>query len=236
MKIKGLDFQKVLELQKQLRRIKEEPAIEFELVEGLLNGRKNTPEWKERYETFCADSSLPGVYLAEEASSDDVLLKHILDACDPDMLSALAKRYRASSHLMRLIQERCESAGNMKIEQALKKPQDTFYQRLVKEMKKRGYEKDSDYYNYLGFSRQTFSKMKSPDYNLSRENALLLTLGLTPDYQNGIELLGAAGYSLRKNSKREYIILYMMKKGSYTLYELNELLIFFGEAPVGCEG
>lgn len=235
MKLKGMDFQKILELEKQLREIKDEPAIQVELVEGLLNGRKNTSAWKKRYQMFCERTALPGVCLTEEDTSDDILLSHILDACDPEMLSALAERYSASPHFMKMIRERCRQSGQMKLDQELKKPKATFYQLLVKEMKKRGYDRDSDYYNYLGFSRQTFSKIRKADSKISKENALLLTLGLTPDYQSGMGLLNEAGYSLRKSNRREYIILYVMQKGPYTLFELNELLIFFGEKPIGCE-
>lgn len=230
-----LDYGKVLELARQLEEIVSNEAVEVELIDGLLAGHAKTEAWRKKFRAFCGIYHLKGVFLAEDNPDDVLLLNQILDACDADILSCLSEKYSASPQLMQLIRQKCKPDDNLCIEQAVQKSQDSFYQLLVKEMEKQGYQSDSEYYNSISFSRQTFSRMKKSSYTLSRENALHLTLGLTPKYQDVVKLLGAAGYALRKNIRREYIILYMIKNDTYTLAELNEMLVSFGEEPIGCE-
>lgn len=229
-----LDFYRVLELDDLLRSRQNDSILAIGLIENLLNGRRDTADWRLAYQTLCGGGKVAGATLIGESVDDDVLLNQILEACDPDMLASMAAKYGTSSRLGKLISDHCQVAECTDIAQGLKKRQDSFYQLLVKLIEKKGYRTDADYYNMLCFSRQTFSRLRNPNYKLSRENALWLTLGLAPDYWEGTELLRAAGFSLRKSDRREYIILYVMKNGPYTLQELNEMLVYFEEEPIGC--
>lgn len=229
-----LDFYRILELDNLLRGFQDNNLLAVGLIEDLLSGRRDTSDWQMIYRTLCDGSGDAGVALAEESIGDDMLLNQILEVCDPDMLASLAAKYGTSSRLGKLIAERCQAEECTDIAQGLKKQRASFYQLLVKMIEKKGYRTDADYYNALCFSRQTFSRLRNPNYKLSRENALWLTLGLAPDYWEGTELLRAAGFSLRKSDRREYIILYVMRNGPYTLQELNEMLVYFEEEPIGC--
>lgn len=229
-----LDFYRILELDHLLCGFWDNSTLAIGLIEDLLKGKSDTSDWQLAYQRFCGGNKVVGMALVEESVNDNLLLSQILEVCDPDVLASLAAKYGTSSRLGKLIAEYCQTAECTDIAQGLQKQQDSFYQLLVKSIKKRGYRTDADYYNAQCFSRQTFSRLRNPDYRLSRENALWLTLGLAPDYREGIELLRAAGFSLRKNDRREYIILYFMRNGSYTLRELNEMLVYFEEKPIGC--
>lgn len=204
-------------------------------IDGLLQGRKNSQEWKHLYAEICGNHRYSGKFFSEEANSDEMILEQILKSCNQDVLDELLERYGAESKLGKHISDLCGGREKMEIGKALQEQHESFYQLLVKEMKRKGYETDADYYNALCFSRQTFSRLRNKEYILSRENALWLTLGLEPDYWVGKNLLNAAGYSLRSTNRREYIIAYVMKSGPYTLLELNDLLVFYGEKPIGCE-
>lgn len=229
-----LDFYRILELDNLLHNFQDESILTIGLIEDLLNGRRDSSDWRFAYQRLCGDSDAVGMALMGESVNDDMLLNQILEACDSDVLASMAVKYGTSSHLGKLIAEHYQAKECTDIAQGLKQRQVSFYQLLVKLIEKKGYRTDADYYNALCFSRQTFSRLRNPNYKLSRENALWLTLGLAPDYWEGTELLRAAGFSLRKSDRREYIILYVMKNGSYTLQELNEMLVYFGEEPIGC--
>lgn len=229
-----LDFYRILELDNLLCNFQNNSILAIGLIEDLLNGRRDTSNWLLAYQTLCDDSKIAGIALTGESVSDDVLLNQLLDACDPDVLVSMAAKYGTSSRLGKMIANHCRAEECTDIAQGLKQRQTSFYQLLVKLIEKKGYRTDADYYNTLRFSRQTFSRLRDPNYKLSRENALWLTLGLVPDYWEGTELLRAAGFSLRRSDRREYIILYVMRNGPYTLQELNEMLVYFEEEPIGC--
>lgn len=227
------DFQKYLELDIYLE--KREDSHILRVLDGLLQGKKYTQEWKQLYNEIFGNFGYCGKYLSENSDSDEMILDQILKNCDQNMLTTIVEKYGADSKLGKYISELCKGKEKTEIGEALQEQHESFYQLLVKEMKKKGYATDADYYNALCFSRQTFSRLRNKEYILSRENALWLTLGLEPDYWVGKNLLAAAGYSLRSANRREYIISYVMKSGSYTLLELNSLLDFYGEKPIGCE-
>ena len=233
VKILVPDFKKYLDLDISLKM--RENQLVLCVIDGLLQGRKNTQEWQQLYVELCGNHSCTGTYLSQNSDSDEMLLEQILKNCDQDMPATVVEKYGSASKLgMRSI-ELCQEREKSEIGKALEEQHESCYQLLVKEMKRKGYETDADYYNALRFSRQTFSRLRSKEYMLSRENALWLTLGLEPNYWGGSELLNAAGYSLRSANRREYIIAYVMKSGPYTLLELNNLLDFYGEKPIGCE-
>lgn len=229
------DFRKYLELDACLEERVYRFCLVSRAVDELIQGKKDTKEWKAAYAEICGRQMLTGRPFAEESTNDEMLLEQILASCDPDILAMIVDKYGKETVLGRRISQLCPEAKGSKLDSALKVPQKSFYQMLTKMIEEKGYGTDADYYNELRFSRQTFSRLRTKDYVLSRENALWLTLGLTPDYQEGTRLLNAAGYALRSAVRREYIISYVMKSGRYTLAELNKILVDFGEEPVGCK-
>lgn len=211
----------------------------LELLEGLLRGKSRTAGWMRNYRLFCGES-LPGAKAKEREDADENLLDGLLGACNPEVLKSLLLQYGETSKIGRRIKQYYqEKEGNTgspmaDIEQELRAAHPSFYQLLAAEIQKRGYPSDAAYYEKIHFSRQLFSKLRKPDYTLSKNNVLWLTAGLALDYWDTVRLLDAAGYTFRKNSRRDTIVAYVIRNGKYTLDSLNEMLFFFGEAPLGC--
>lgn len=229
------DFRKYLELDTCLEKREHRFCLVSRVLDELMQGKNGTQEWKAAYAEICGRQMLAGRPLAEESTNDEILLEHILASCDSDILAMIIDKYGKGTELGRRISKLYQVADDSKLNSVSNVSQESFYQLLTHMIKEKGYATDADYYNKLCFSRQTFSRLRAKDYVLSRENALWLTLGLAPRYQEGVRLLNAAGYALRSAVRRDYIISYVMKSGKYSLYELNCTLVDFGEEPVGCK-
>ena len=114
-----------------------------------------------------------------------------------------------------------------------KKKEKSFYDLIKIEIDKK-YKKESDFYNEIGFPRQQFSRIRlDPGYTLRKENVYWITCGLNSDFYTTQRLLEAQGYSYNERNRTEIIIMYVVKSGKYTLEQVNEMLVAFGERPLG---
>ena len=95
-------------------------------------------------------------------------------------------------------------------------------------MSSKGFDSDSAFYNHIGMSRQTFAKIRKTNY-VSRNHALLMSVGLELTYLEAVDFMENAGYSFRKTDSRESIITYVMRNKKYTLSSMEEILFSFGE-------
>ena len=221
------------------------------LIEGLVRGDSHKAEWKQRYSRFHGFWKVRGAFAKEDEDSDETLLREILSVCSEEAREQLIVQYGKDSKIGLLIVEmqeekeketekKREKNGRNKqtaaaddLKKKLNEKQNSFYQLLGERIDARGYKSDSEFYNSINFPRQLFSKLRRPDYTLHKDNVFWLLAGLRVDYWEAVQLLGAAGYSFRKNIRRDVIIAYVMKNGDYTLDSLNEMLFFFGEKPLG---
>ncbi|WP_148411916.1 hypothetical protein [Murimonas intestini] len=210
-----------------------------DLVSGLLAGRSPEKHWREMYVKFCGPFNGDGMHIRQENDSDETLLYSILTHCNDRELDELLAEYGESSKIGQIIAGIRTKDGAAKhlaeegIDRKLKEIHPSLYQILGEYIEKKGYSTDSDFYNSLHFSRQLFNKIKRPGYNPRKETLFWLTAGLQLDYWDTLRVLNAAGYTFRKDSRRETIIFYVIKNGPYTIDTLNQMLDLFNEKPVG---
>lgn len=117
----------------------------------------------------------------------------------------------------------------LQLEEAISTP--SFYGYLENKIHEKGFPSDSVFYNYIGMSRQTFCKIKKKS-SVSRNQALLISVGLGLDYEEAVDFLAYAGYAFKHTSLREQIIAYVMKNCKYDLMVMEEILMIFNQKPL----
>ena len=89
---------------------------------------------------------------------------------------------------------------------------------------------DPECYKKANLDRKLFSKIRShADYQPSRATALALGIALELPLAELQELLGKAGYTLSHARKGDLIVEYFVKKESYDIYQINQVLFDFEE-------
>ena len=108
----------------------------------------------------------------------------------------------------------------------------TFAEKLIGLIKKKG-GKASDIYAKAGITRQHFSKIKSnANYQPSKETALAFAIVLHLSLDETKDLIGSAGFTLSRSSKRDLIVEYFIKEGIYDVDAINDILYERGYAPL----
>ncbi len=118
------------------------------------------------------------------------------------------------------------------LDAVLKLTDKTFAKKLVGLIKRKG-GKMSEVYTKAGVTRQHFSKIKSnANYQPSKETALAFAVVLRLSLEETKDLLGSAGFTLSRSSKRDLIVEYLIKEGIYDVDAINEILYERGYAPL----
>ncbi|KNY28872.1 hypothetical protein [Pseudobacteroides cellulosolvens] len=92
---------------------------------------------------------------------------------------------------------------------------------------------DSDIYKKAGIDRRHFSKIRSnPDYRISKNTAVSLSLALELTKKDTDKLLSAAGYSLSDSDTFDLVIQFCMEKKMYDIHNVNEALVYFSLKPL----
>ena len=107
-----------------------------------------------------------------------------------------------------------------------------FVMYLSELLEKHGYQKDSDFYNKAGISRQSWSVIMSGKSNPSLNTALKIVFTLKLDNHECKYLLKKAGYTLASSSKFALIVRYFIENEIYDLLEVNEYLMSEGFDPI----
>lgn len=216
--------------------------IEFELfyeIENYLNVYDFTyqgtdmsqfPKGENKNERFL------GVFLSSEhKSNDEVIIKLIAD-CDIEMIKRLMSYFETEAPIQELLKKKLTDLESVDTKDDLqefltteKKNNPSFYQYIVSLMRNHGFQTDADFYNYIGMSRQTFSKIRNQNNGISRDNVLLMAIGLGLNYKEAVEFLNRAGYAFRKDNRRDVIISYVMRNKEYNLDMMEEILYSFDE-------
>ncbi|MBQ2891842.1 MAG: UvrD-helicase domain-containing protein [Bacilli bacterium] len=85
-------------------------------------------------------------------------------------------------------------------------------------------------YNRAHVDRRLFSKIRSDvNFKPSRKTAICLCFGLMLDFDETIDLLEKAGFTLSHSSKGDIIISYFISKADYDLQTVNNVLYEYGE-------
>ncbi len=171
---------------------------------------------------------------ANELSDDDAYFDILIRQSDLETLTKLRPYFAEGTSTAERIQQRIEMLLRLDRGAAQSPGRDRteetpFYLYLCRWIDKKGFQSDADFYNAAGISRQVFCKMRNNRYSITREMALHLAVALTLDDKECTEFLRQVGYALNRNSRREQIISFMMRKRRYTFREVEELLELFHE-------
>lgn len=178
----------------------------------------------------------------DEKLSDADLLVMVLENCDEEVLNKLTVEFGERSRITRLINDKIKRShlaahqkGTHDIEQSIErilheneKSGSNFYFLLSRYLERRGFKTDSSFYNYIGMSRQTFARIRDKSKSLSKQNILLMIVGLKLNYSEAVSFLQEFGYSFKNSDKRDVIIQYILKNAEYDLNMVNEILYQFG--------
>lgn len=110
----------------------------------------------------------------------------------------------------------------------------SFTAKLFEYIDKSKFETDADFYNDIGISRQTFSRIRSPRNAgdlPNKKNILIMAIGLELSAAETEELLNLAGYALRINKKQDIIIKYFLQERKFDKFLIDDALCEFGEEP-----
>ncbi len=153
-------------------------------------------------------------YVPKKSSAEDIL-GGIFSGTTKDMLSM--ERSLSEKTSLRL------DLGDMaKILNALMSKADkSFAEWLLFLIKKSG-RSPTDIYTKAGITKQHFSKIKNnTDYRPTKETALAFAVVLHLSVDETKDLIGRAGFTLSRSSKRDIIVEYFIKEKIYDMDELN---------------
>lgn len=172
------------------------------------------------------------------------LVEKIVECCNDDDLEKLINEYGEDSEISQLIRKkRIEKyrskilKGSEEIKKDIEKvinekhSGNPFYEKVCMFIDEAGYKSDSEFYNAIGMPRQLFARLRDSKASLRKKTVLWIIIGLKLDYNNAKELLALAGYSFRKNDKKDVIISYILRSCPYDIFTVNEILDYFGLEP-----
>lgn len=175
--------------------------------------------------------------LAENANEQAVY--ELINNCDAETIRRLIEYFDRTAPIQCILKERLEKLtlqlNGENISQYIEKnvkQQTAFYPYLAELIDEKGFGSDSDFYNYIGMSRQTFAKLRKSDAKISRPHALLMAVGLHLNYNEAVSFMERAGYAFKISDTREAIISYVMRTQKYDLMKMEEILYDFGEASL----
>ena len=106
---------------------------------------------------------------------------------------------------------------------------ETYAERMLTLMREKGL-RETEVYKEAGVDRNLFSRIAShPDYRFSKNTAVSLALGLRLTLREARALLACAGYSLSDSDRRDVILSYFFDNGLYSIHDVNDILVSFGE-------
>ncbi|MCQ2546947.1 MAG: hypothetical protein MJ161_05305 [Clostridia bacterium] len=110
----------------------------------------------------------------------------------------------------------------------------TFAQTLFGYIDDRGMT-DGQAANRSGVDRRVMSKIRTnPNYTPTKKTIFSLAVGIRLTEEETEELLMKAGYAFTNTSKFDLIVRYFIENSNYDIWELNEVLNYYGEEPVCC--
>lgn len=89
--------------------------------------------------------------------------------------------------------------------------------------------------NCSGIDRRLMSKIRNnPNHTPTKKTIFSFAIGLRLSEEETEELLMKAGYAFSNSSRFDLILQYFIRKGNYDIWEINEVLHYYGLEPVCC--
>ena len=110
---------------------------------------------------------------------------------------------------------------------------ESFSQMLFRKIDEKGFRKDSDFYKKANITKQTFSKMKAPDYHPKKTTAVAAAIALELSLDGTNELLMKAGYCLSHSLYFDMIVEYFILKRIYDVDTINISLFDYDQPLLG---
>ena len=110
---------------------------------------------------------------------------------------------------------------------------ESFSQMLFRKIDEKGFKKDSDFYKKANITKQTFSKMKTPDYHPKKTTAGAAAIALELSLDGTNELLMKAGYCLSHSLRFDIIVEYFISEKIYDIDQINISLFDYDQPLLG---
>ncbi|MDO4622619.1 MAG: macro domain-containing protein [Eubacteriales bacterium] len=120
-----------------------------------------------------------------------------------------------------------KNAAKFKIEELMKRKNETFSEMLLRLIDERGM-KDADIYKKANLTKQHFNKIKNKEgYTPKKPAVFALALALELSLDETIDLMAKAGHAFSDCSKTDIIIRYYIENEVYDIFEINEVLFHY---------
>lgn len=195
---------------------------------GVLDARKSLVELLERSERSVT------LILEEDQEVLDQQLQQQLDTLlrtqhtrDTLLASCCISEVRTSYRMRSCTEQQDPLAGLVRMQE------ESFSEMLLRIIGEKGLD-PVRVYKRANIDRKHFSKIRNQSsYQPSRQTALALGIALELEYDQLLELIGSAGYTLSHSSVSDLIIEYYITRGNYDIFEINEALFSYDQQLLG---